>query len=330
MNSNNIDHFCLNPQYSTTRMVTKEQTRIEKDPSSKVHTTLFLPSHPQRQGEGGLRIEAYFKRNIEDKPLVTVITIVYNRSKYLAQTIESILSQSYSNVEYILIDGGSTDGTLDIIQKYEHAIDYWVSEPDLGISDAFNKGIVASTGKWLNFMNCADRFASADTIQHFVANIDEKADVIFGKANVINSKGKILLTSGRAFDRKKFSRRMTIPHQSAFHNKHYFQQYGLFDTQLKMAMDYELLLRKSPLSTVFIDKTISNMLVGGVHESEDYLRLREVRMVKRKYCSGVRTSIIIELDYCHALVRALVKRALNRIGLRRVTLKVRQIESKFR
>lgn len=330
MNNQHANIFCLNPRYSTTRMVTKEQPRIENDPSSKVHAKLFLPSCPQRQGKGGLRIKGYFKRNIEDKPLVTIITIVYNRSKYLAQTIESILSQSYDNVEYILIDGGSTNGTFDIIRKYEHVIDYWVSEPDLGISDAFNKGIIASTGKWLNFMNCGDGFASPHAIQDFVDSIDEKADVIFGKANVVDSEGKVLLTSGRLFDRKKFARGRMIPHQSAFHNSDYFRQYGLFDKQLKMAMVYELLLRKRPLSTVFIDKTVSNMLVGGVHESEDYLRLREARMIKKKYCSGVRTSIIIEFDYCHALVRALVKRALIRIGLRSIARKIRQIESRLR
>jgi len=324
------DFFCLNPKYSTTRMVMKERPKVENGSSAILQGHLFLPRHPQRQGEGGLRTKGYFKRNIEDKTLVTIITIVYNRSKYLAQTIESILSQSYNNVEYILIDGGSTDGTLDIIRKYEYAIDYWVSEPDSGISDAFNKGLTASTGRWINFMNCADRFASADSIQNFVANVHDKADVIFGKANVINNKGKILLTSGGPFDRKKFARGRMIPHQSAFHNRHYFHHYGVFDKRLKLAMVYELLLRKRALATVFIDKTLSSMLAGGVHESEDYLRLREVRMVKRKYCSGVRTSIIIEFDYCYALVRALLKRALNRIGLRRITLKVRQIESKFR
>jgi len=80
-------------------------------------------------------------------------------------------------------------------------------------------------------------------------------------------------------------------------------------------MVYELLLRKRALATVFIDKMLSSMLAGGVHESLDYLRLREARMIKKRYCSGIRTSIIIEFDYCHAFVRALAKRALNYIGL---------------
>ena len=94
-------------------------------------------------------------------------------------------------------------------------------------------------------------------------------------------------------------------------------------------MCYELLLRKRPLSTVFIDKTVSEMLVGGVNETNDYLRLKEARMVKRKYCSDV-GNLIIEFDYWYALGRALIKRALNRVGLRSITRKIRQIESRCR
>jgi len=321
--------FCLNPKYSTTRIVTKEQPRIENDPSSKLQTLLLFPPNSNRQGEGGLRTKEYFKRSFNDKPLVSVITIVFNGHKYLEQTIQSVLNQSYDNIEYIVIDGGSTDGTLDIIKKYEHAIDYWVSEPDSGISDAFNKGIITSAGKWVNFMNCADKFASPDAVEKFSSHIDDNADVIFARANVVDSTGKILLTAGKPFDQKKFYRRMAIPHQSAFHNRHYFEQYGLFDRQLKMAMVYELFLRKSPLTAVFVDKTLSVMLAGGVHETQDYLRLREVRKVKAKHCSNVAASMIA-FDYWRGLARALLKRGLNRIGLRRITMRIRQIESRLR
>ena len=319
---------CLDTEFSTTRMVGKQRPEIEKKSRSKLQTSLFLPARVERQGEGGLRTKGYFKASTRTKPLVTVITIVYNRAEYLAGTIESVLEQSYDNVEYVVIDGGSTDGTLDIIRKYEHAIDYWVSEPDSGISDAFNKGIIASTGKWVNFMNCADKFTSPDAIEESISHIDDKADVIFGKANVIDSAGKILLTAGKPFDQEKFYRRMSIPHQSAFHNRHYFEQYGLFDEHLRMAMVYELFLRKSPLAAVFIDETISNMLAGGVHETQDYLRLREVRMVKAKHCSNV-PALMIAFDYWRGLARALLKRGLNRIGLRRITLRIRQIESRL-
>jgi glycosyltransferase involved in cell wall biosynthesis len=321
--------FCLNPRYSTTRTLTEERPKIDNSPEAKWHPQLFLPSHPDREDEGGLRTKGYFKRNLKDSPVVTIITIVHNGAEYIEKTIESVLNQTYNNVEYIIIDGDSTDGTTGIIKRYEQAVDYWVSEPDSGISEAFNKGVIASRGKWLNFMNCGDTFASGDTIQDVVANIDEKADVIFGKANVVDSDGKTLLTYGRPFDKKNFSRRMTIPHQSAFHNKKYFERHGLFDKRLKTGMDYELLLRKPSLSTLFIEKTVSNILVGGVSETDDYLRLRNDRMIKRKYCSDI-GDLIIEFDYWYGLGRALIKRALNRVGLRSITRKIRQIESRFR
>ncbi|MCI5136399.1 MAG: glycosyltransferase [Candidatus Electrothrix sp. AW2] len=157
----------LNPNYSTTRLVTRERPVIEEPPAAAFKTVLFLPVGEGRQGEGGLRTQGYFKRSLpdKDKPLITVITVVFNGVQRLEETILSVIGQTYDNVEYIIIDGGSTDGTLDIIRKYEHAIDYWVSEKDRGIYDAMNKGIDLTTGEWMNFMNAGDSFFSKN-IRH--------------------------------------------------------------------------------------------------------------------------------------------------------------------
>ena len=96
---------------------------------------------------------------------VTVVTVTYNAQDYLEKTIQSIISQSYSDIEYIIIDGGSTDGTLDIIKKYEKNITYWVSESDNGIYDAMNKGIKKASGEWINFMNAGDGFVDTNSIE---------------------------------------------------------------------------------------------------------------------------------------------------------------------
>ena len=117
-----------------------------------------------------------------NKPLVTIITVSYNVVDTIESTIQSVVNQRYNNIEYIIIDGGSNDGTVDIIKKYEDHITYWISEPDGGIYYGMNKGIIKSNGDWLCFMNAGDRFASNDVLEHiFDSNIVfDNIDVIFG------------------------------------------------------------------------------------------------------------------------------------------------------
>ena len=148
----------LNENYSTTRHLTEEQPLVENGPKDKFETTLFLPESENKKWEGGLRTQCYFKNSLENKPLVTIITVVFNGEAYLEETIQSVINQTYDNVEYIIIDGGSTDGTLDIIKKYENQIDYWISEKDHGIYDAFNKGISLAQGTLVGIQNADDYF----------------------------------------------------------------------------------------------------------------------------------------------------------------------------
>lgn len=149
--------------YSTTRLVTHEPPILKTHPDDTFQTLLSLPISEGRQGEGGLRPQGYFKRSLPDKPLITVITVVYNGAAHLEETIQSVIGQTYDNVEYIIIDGGSTDGTLDIIRRYEHAIDYWVSEKDEGIYDAMNKGLyLASQDSWILILGSDDTLQAID------------------------------------------------------------------------------------------------------------------------------------------------------------------------
>ena len=142
----------INENYSTTKLLTTVEPLLD----SKLRTTLFLPKGKERQGEGGLRTQGYFKNSYDDKPLVTIVTVVFNGERYLEETIKSVINQSYDNVEYIIIDGGSTDGTLDIIKKYENQIDYWVSEKDAGMYNALNKGFSCAQGDYLGWINSDD------------------------------------------------------------------------------------------------------------------------------------------------------------------------------
>ncbi|WP_346862596.1 glycosyltransferase family 2 protein [uncultured Draconibacterium sp.] len=131
--------------------------------------------------------------------LISIITVVYNGEKHLEQTIQSVLNQTYPSVEYILIDGGSKDGTLDIIKKYDDKIAYWISEKDNGIYDAMNKGILAATGEWINFMNAGDTFANEDTIEKvFSKSKYDDTDIIFGNSIIkfLNNDVLRVTTSG--------------------------------------------------------------------------------------------------------------------------------------
>ncbi len=171
------DTFCLDSSYSTTRLVTREQPVINKLSDSKLQNMMFLPPNPERKDEGGLRTKGYFKLSLPAKPLISVITVVSNGEKHLEKTIQSVMNQAYDNVEYIIIDGGSTDGTVDIIRRYDDQIDYWVSEPDSGIYDAMNKAASTSNGNWLYFIGADDvlyevaEFADAYVFAH--ADVDD-------------------------------------------------------------------------------------------------------------------------------------------------------------
>lgn len=116
---------------------------------------------------------------------VSVITVVYNGIDYIESTILSVLNQDYINLEYIIIDGGSTDGTLDIIKKYEDRIFYWLSEPDHGIYDAMNKGVAVATGIWIHFRNCGDYFYSDNVISAiFTQIIPNDVTIIYGNCRM--------------------------------------------------------------------------------------------------------------------------------------------------
>lgn len=207
--------------FSTTRLLTQDKPEIISKPEEKFETLLFLPEGEGRRGEGGLRTQGYFKKSYDGKPLVSVITVVYNGEKYLEETIQSVIHQTYDNVEYIIIDGGSIDGTLEIIKKYEDRIDYWVSEKDSGIYDAMNKGLVITLGEWLNFLNGADTFYVSTLLADvFNGKSTEKYDLIYGDFHIVGKDDKpIRVLKADELNKKSVQKGMIINHQSIFTKK---------------------------------------------------------------------------------------------------------------
>jgi len=228
----------INPSYSTTRTVTRQQPVIEKQTEGKFETVLFLPEGEARQGEGGLRTQGYFKTSLEGKPLITVVTVVFNGEKYLENTILSVINQAYDNVEYIIIDGGSTDGTIDIIKKYEDKLDYWISESDDGIYDAMNKGIDLVTGEWVNFVNSSDMLnGNAYTvILDCLVKKSHKCDVIAFGYSIVNIKSNLLKTDFKPNLNKKW--KMPSSHNSIVYKSNVLREYK-FNLNFKYASDFD-------------------------------------------------------------------------------------------
>ncbi|MBA3025313.1 MAG: glycosyltransferase [Sulfurimonas sp.] len=156
---------------------------------------------------------------MQTKPLISIVTVVYNGEEYLEATIQSIINQSYKNIEYIIIDGGSTDGTLDIIKKYEDKIKYWVSEKDRGIYDAMNKGVLVATGEWINFMNAGDIFYNENVLNEVFPEekILKDFDLIYSNTLL---DGKTMLECNIASN--------VIIHQSLIYRKSLHQEKGLY------------------------------------------------------------------------------------------------------
>jgi glycosyltransferase involved in cell wall biosynthesis len=218
-----------------------------------------------------------------NNPLISIITVVYNGVATLEQTILSVINQTYKNIEYIIIDGGSTDGTIEIIKKYEKHLAYWISEPDKGIYDAMNKGIAKATGKLIGLIN-SDDWYELNAVEHVVnefliANI---TNVII-HANIY----KVRNDSKTIFRPKKHYRLMygmCIGHPSCFITKHVYDSIGLYDSHYKIAADFDLLLRAylKKIKYIHIDNSLVNMRIGGASDIDYILGLKEQRSILMK------------------------------------------------
>lgn len=200
------------------------------------------------------------------KKLISIIIATFNAEKYLCRCLNSIIYQKDDSIELLIIDGKSTDSTLEIIDQYKSFIDYCISEKDCGIYDAWNKGVSKAKGDWIMFLG-ADDYLLDGTIHKyhlFLKNCDAmKLDLISGKYRYVTERGELLGILGQPYDYKVFCRYMNISHGSSLHNRHLFKELGNFNLAYKICADYEFLLRKK-LKTGFIDEALICMQVGGM------------------------------------------------------------------
>lgn len=215
---------------------------------------------------GGKRSKGVTRSSQQGKPLISVVTVVYNGAATLEKTIQSVIDQDYDNIEYVIVDGNSTDGTLDLIKKYNDRIDYWVSEPDKGIYDAMNKGIQLCTGDYIGLIN-ADDWYMPNVISKVVSSIGSHPDkkVFHGDIWIHYPNGQKKIKKARISRFLLKYWEMVMNHPSFFVHRSLYEQ-RLFDTQLRVSSDHKWTLttfleRQDDFH--YIAEPISNFSAGG-------------------------------------------------------------------
>ena len=205
------------------------------------------------------------------KPNISIVTISYNSSKTIRDTIDSVLCQDYDNIEYIIIDGKSTDDTIEIVKSYGDKISYFISEEDDGLYDAMNKGIRAATGDVVGIIN-SDDFYYTDHVVSDVAEvfIFNDVDSVYGDllyVDTVDADSIRRYWKSGNFNIKKMRKGWAIPHPTFFVKKEIYNKFGLYSIRLKNASDYEMALRllyKNKISVIYLPKIMVKMRIGGI------------------------------------------------------------------
>jgi glycosyltransferase involved in cell wall biosynthesis len=225
-----------------------------------------------------------------DFPYISVITPVLNADKTLAECIKSVSGQTYSNLEHIIIDGGSTDSSLDIIKYHSEKIAYWHSKPDKGISDAFNQGIQQARGDYLYFLGASDTLYAKEVMARLIEGVPEGTMMVCGRVQRIEEETGVPLwiapkKAPKHYNKWTLLKCLTLPHQGLLMHRNYFEEYGYFDLQWRYAMDYELILRSFHQfrKVVFKDIVVANWRAGGIGAHHLSRVLDEYHNMKLKY-----------------------------------------------
>ncbi len=229
-------------------------------------------------------------------PRFSIITVTYNAEKVIEETIQSVITQTYKNYEYIIIDGASKDNTLSVIDKYKNMISSVVSEPDKGLYDAMNKGITAATGDYLCFLNAGDSFHEDDTLQLMVHSINDDAlpDVLYGETAIVNKEGHFLhmrrLQTPEKLNWKSFKQGMLVCHQAFFAKRSLAEP---FDLSYCFSADFDWCIRvmkkASTLHNTHI--TVIDYLDEGLTTQNHKASLKERFRIMAKHYGWISTVV---------------------------------------
>lgn len=209
--------------------------------------------------------------SVESPPLISIIIAVYNGAKTLQQCIDSVTQQTYPYKELIIIDGGSSDGTVDLLKENSERINYWISEPDRGIYNAWNKGLAKAKGDWICFLGADDFFWNDQVLERMsvaLQNVPPSVRLAYAQIMLLTVDGKKLFPVGETWEimRVRFREGMCLPHQGVMHRRSLFEENGKFDESFRIGGDYELMLRElKTAEAVFIPDIITvAMRQGGI------------------------------------------------------------------
>ncbi len=267
--------------------------------------------------KGGLKSRGIHKTSIETL-LISVVTVVYNGENDLEKTIQSVINQDYTNIEYIIVDGASQDQTVKIIQRYDELIDIWISEPDDGIYDAMNKGISLCSGDWIIFLNSGDMFYSKGTLSEIDFKEYDNAipSIIYGNTVLLDEADREIKFHVNELKLRDFYYVDPICHQSVLFSNTAFLENGLYTTDYKIYGDYEWLIRffKKVVDNRFqafhSSKYISRFKLGGYHDSN----LIEAYKEKFKICDvhfSIRIRVLLRIYFIFVIIRRIPLRLIN-------------------
>ncbi|MEC4686367.1 MAG: glycosyltransferase family 2 protein [Nitrospirota bacterium] len=256
-------------------------------------------------------------------PKISIVTAVLNGAATLQRCIDSVVDQTYLYKELIIMDGGSTDGSVDILKANNRTITCWESKPDLGIYHAWNKALDKVNGEWVFFIGADDYFWSNDVLMKIVPMLtaaQNKSRIVYGRIALTSPTGDILEIHGKPWNdlKKRFFQGKCLPHQGVFHHCSLFENYGGFDTSLKIAGDYEFLFRELKKADAhYVDVLVAGQQIGGVANDPffELQTLREYIVILRKHLGKVPVQFYWTYLKAHTkkVIRCLIGKKLTKL-----------------
>ena len=245
-------------------------------------------------------------------PKISIVTIAYNCENEIEETILSVINQQYDNKEYLIIDGASKDGTMDVVNKYRDKIDVIISEPDKGRSDAFNKGIAHATGDYIVMMNAGDLLAD-DALDKFARNYEPGYDVIKGNTIRWNEKTGFKSIEHPVIEYPEIPFNFLVCHQSTYISKSAYERFGGYGIDYKIVMDFELMLRFARHNAKFmkINENLAVFRMGGISQTSSKRRIKEM---KRAMLENEHSKFNTYVFILYVRLRSLMRNILNLVN----------------